>query len=193
MKARLGDLQARLDYHEGRTNQLPASDTADGGVTDSNGTVSSEALQGDTLAHAATRPMTSPAPSHESPDALFQLLQSRPGGHPLESNGMNDVSFTHLMQQSLTSDSPSLNHPLMPRMQTPTAADAGGQQNVSREFLLDCLQFQAKLLEKLSNRQETAEQTGHTGHAADENRSTFPIYPDPSAHNSPLGIDYEPT
>ncbi|EHK17169.1 uncharacterized protein TRIVIDRAFT_227013 [Trichoderma virens Gv29-8] len=146
MKARLGELQARLDSHERKSQQTENAENIDSPP-------SSGPIRGFTAINQmpGIEPSPPPMPQDKTPISQPQMQPSmyeRPGSGA-------ELMFQHLPRNALnsppqTQPSPDTNgllsppgHPLSERV-----------SKVPHEFVLDCLRFQTQLLHRLNSLQQ---------------------------------------
>lgn len=181
MKARLGELQARLESHEARraqsadANDSPAGPTSHsfatkaGGITD----------------ESASRSMNVMAakPDNIPPQPLPPHFMQQPNLYEQPVDDPENSLFPHLAPHGmLSSPPPSQQSPAAHGLLSPpTHAEQQGQSQASRagkhshNFMMDCLRFQSQLLSRLNNlQQETSFPESYQGAPAMSSRSYFP-------------------
>ncbi|CAH0052361.1 unnamed protein product [Clonostachys solani] len=142
MKARLGELQARLESHEGRR---PSDGTPEPLHTPNHFTPKSEALRMD----------SSPSPSiidHSHQQPLPQLMgQPNLYEQPVE-DPENSIFPQHAIVHSPSTSqaSPTTNGLLSPPVH-PDQAQQQGQDAQGGKYFVDCMRFQSQLVNRLNN------------------------------------------
>ncbi|RFU76198.1 bzip transcription factor, bzip-1 [Trichoderma arundinaceum] len=149
MKARLGELQARLDSHERTKTQQTTPDNSDSST--SNG-----AVRGFTAINqmAGVESSPSPMPQDKAPIGQMPLMQpamyeqpadvAEPMFPPMPRNNMSSPPQTHSPPEANGLLSPP-GHPISDRI-----------SKVPHDFVLDCLRFQTHLLNRLNSLQQEA-------------------------------------
>ncbi|KAL1619692.1 hypothetical protein SLS56_010024 [Neofusicoccum ribis] len=140
MKARLGELQARVDYHEERSASLQRAESNDASRSASAETrsVSPTSAQPLPATTSTTLPLPNPPDQH-----TFDGSRAEAGSHDnlfLPSAQLFDSS---LFRQ--TSPQASNDRPPQPLSDMPTQ-----EPNLSSEFMQECLRFQMQLLNKIT-------------------------------------------
>lgn len=166
MKARLGELQARLDSHERRRVQQATPDNSDSSSSSNAGcghsydtSTASAANNGGSVADHSPitngyggEPSPSPIPGDKLP-APMPMLQPNMYEQPMDET---DPSLYHQAANFL--NSPPNSHPSPPPahglLSPPGRPGAERSVKVSEEFVLDCLRFQTQLLNRLNNLQQ---------------------------------------
>ncbi|PNP47102.1 hypothetical protein THARTR1_10607 [Trichoderma harzianum] len=149
MKARLGELQARLDSHErSKSQQAENADNVDSPAT-------SGSVKGFTAINqmSGVEPSPPPMPQDKAPISQPQMqpaMYERPGNEA-------EIVFQHLPRNNLNSPaqtqaSPEANGLLSP----PGHPLAERVSKVPHDFVLDCLRFQTQLLNRLNSLQQEA-------------------------------------
>lgn len=151
MKARLGELQARLDSHErNKAQQTENSENADSSST--SGSVRGFTAINNQISSVESTPP--PMPQDKTPISQSQVQQptmfERPGNEA-------ELVFQHLPRNTLnspaqTQPSPEANGLLSPLGQPPSERVS----KVPHDFVLDCLRFQTQLLNRLNSLQQEA-------------------------------------
>lgn len=151
MKARLGELQARLDSHErNKAQQTETSDNVDSSST--SGSVKGFTAINNQISGVESTPP--PMPQDKTPISQSQVQQpamyERPGNEA-------ELVFQHLPRNTLnspaqTQPSPEANGLLSPLGQPPSERVS----KVPHDFVLDCLRFQTQLLNRLNSLQQEA-------------------------------------
>ncbi|KAH7042264.1 hypothetical protein B0J12DRAFT_579556 [Macrophomina phaseolina] len=145
IKARLGELQARVDFHEERSASLQRTDNPDGksGSVEARGTSPTS-----TQALPTTRSRTSPSPNPS--DNTVSQTQQNFNAPQVEANDHDGLFLppAQIFNNTLfpqKAPQPSHGHP--PR----ALADMASQEpNMSPEFMQECLRFQMQLISKLT-------------------------------------------
>lgn len=147
MKARLGELQARLDSHERSKTQQTTPDNSDSST-------SSEFIRGFTAINQMPGIESSPSPMPQDKTPISQMPLMQPAMYERPGDGA-DPMFPHMPRDALNSppqthSSPEANgllsppgHPLSDRI-----------SKVPQDFVLDCLRFQTHLLNRLNSLQQ---------------------------------------
>lgn len=150
MKARLGELQARLESREQDQVQQPLSESSDLST-------STELVRGFTAINQMPGIESPPSPSSEDKSSSSQMPSSV---QPVVYEGVAADGTEPMFPQMPHNDLNS------PPSQTQTPAEAGGQltlpnqpimdqiSRVPHEFVLDCLRFQTHLLNRLNSLQQ---------------------------------------
>ncbi|KAK7704508.1 hypothetical protein SLS57_010470 [Botryosphaeria dothidea] len=150
IKARLGELQARVDYHEERSASLQGADSTDGksGSVETRGTSPAS-----TRALPTTRSTTSPSPN--PPDVIVSQVQQNFNAPQVEANDHDGLFLPHAQFFNNTlfpQSSPQPSHGRPPR----ALSDMANQEsNMSPEFMQECLRFQMQLINKLTPPEES--------------------------------------
>ncbi|KAL7798711.1 hypothetical protein V8C43DRAFT_242886 [Trichoderma afarasin] len=151
MKARLGELQARLDSHErNKAQQTENLENVDSSST--SGSVRGFTAINNQISGVESSPP--PMPQDKTPISQSQVQQpamyERPGNEA-------ELVFQHLPHNTLnspaqTQPSPEANGLLSPLGQPPSERVS----KVPHDFVLDCLRFQTQLLNRLNSLQQEA-------------------------------------
>lgn len=139
MKARLGELQARLDSHEQRRSQSGSEhDNLNGCVTPN----------GLGLSDRSTTPNSTGGKL--DPSAHLPLMHSNIYDH----HGVEDGDSSLFPQAARLLNSPpaSQGSPQANGLPSPVRSDRSTK--ISQDFMMDCLRFQTQLLNRLNNLQQ---------------------------------------
>ncbi|KAL7906322.1 hypothetical protein GGI35DRAFT_487513 [Trichoderma velutinum] len=149
MKARLGELQARLDSHErSKTQQTENSETVDSSTT-------SASVRGFTAINQMSGIESSPPPMHQE---KAPIIQSQMQSAMYErSDNEAELIFQHLPRNTLNSPAQTQSSPEANGLLSPPGHPLSERvSKVPHDFVLDCLRFQTQLLNRLNSLQQEA-------------------------------------
>lgn len=157
MKARLGELQARLDSHERRRLQQATPDNSD--TATSNGIVPPYTSTPANMHHAPGSSCagddSSPSPMANASTPTAQMSMMQPGIYDHQpTDGSENAMF---QQPSRLLNSPPQSHPSPGEhglLSPPGQPGSERGAKVPQDFVLDCLRFQTQLLNRLNNLQQ---------------------------------------
>ncbi|KAK5988947.1 Transcription factor radR [Cladobotryum mycophilum] len=140
MKARLGELQARLDNHERRFFQPTTPESGDSST--SNGAIP-----------AAYVTAGQPPPQDKMPSGQAAMMQQNV--YEQSATGSSESTLFQDASKLLSTPPPSLPSPPPHGLLSPPSHSVPERETkVPQEFVLDCMRFQTQLLNRLNNLQQ---------------------------------------
>ena len=205
MKARLGELQARLDSHEGRSSQnntntsVPANISTTGNTpsTMHNATRTPESCN-DAIPHSTIITSTwngNPTPPARgvSEETSSPLIDTKPPQMPLLQANLYDAPVQESDSALFQDPTQFLNSPphSQPSPQTHGLLSPPGQPVIEPtgkppEFMLDCLRFQTQLLDRLNTIQQDGSFPTQYGQADSVTSSKYYLDNMTLPHKTPL-------
>jgi hypothetical protein len=148
MKARLGELQARLESHEQDKFQQATPDNSDSSTP-------TGAVRGFTAINQMSGVESSPSPMPQDKNPAGQMSLMQPVMYEQPADGAESMfpplpHHNNLNHPSQTQTPPEANGLLSP----PNHPNSDRISRVPQEFVLDCLRFQTHLLNRLNNLQQ---------------------------------------
>ncbi|KAL7793647.1 basic-leucine zipper transcription factor [Trichoderma ceciliae] len=149
MKARLGELQARLDSHERSKIQQATPDNSDSST--SNGVV-----RGFTAINQMSGIESSPSPMSQEKPIMGQMAMMQPTMYEQPTDGAESM-FPPMPRNNLNSPPQTQSPPEANGMLSPPGHPISDRiSKVPHDFVLDCLRFQTHLLNRLNSLQQEA-------------------------------------
>ncbi|KAL7947433.1 hypothetical protein V8C42DRAFT_286087 [Trichoderma barbatum] len=149
MKARLGELQARLDSHERSKTQQTTQDSIDSST-------SSGPVRGFTAINQMSGVESSPPPMPHDKAPISQSQLQPPAMYERPSN-LGELMFQHMPRNTLSSPSQGQSSPEANGLLSPPGHPLSERvSKVPHDFVLDCLRFQTQLLNRLNSLQNEA-------------------------------------
>ncbi|KAH0495851.1 hypothetical protein TgHK011_009379 [Trichoderma gracile] len=150
MKARLGELQARLDSHERSQTQQTTPDNSDSSAT-------TELVRGFTAINQITGIESPSSPISQDKTSMSQLpAMQQPAMFEQPSDGA-ELMFSQMPRNSLGSPQQTQPSPEANGLLSPPGHPLGDRSSkVPHDFVLDCLRFQTHLLNRLNSLQQEA-------------------------------------
>ena len=157
MKARLGELQARLDSHERSQTQQTTPDNGDSPTT-------TELVRGFTAINQMSGIESPSSPNAQDKATMSQVpTMQQPAMFEQPSDG-TELMFSQMPRNTLGSPQHTQSSPEAHGLLSPpghTLGDRGSK--VPQDFVLDCLRFQTHLLNRLNSlQQETSFNPSYT-------------------------------
>lgn len=150
MKARLGELQARLDSHERSQTQQTTPDNSDSSTT-------TDLVRGFTAINQmpGIESPSSPMAQDKAPIGQVPAMQ-QPAMFEQPSDG-TELMFSQMPRNALGSSPQTQSSPEANGLLSPPGHPLGDRSSkVPHDFVLDCLRFQTHLLNRLNSLQQEA-------------------------------------